>query len=148
MDTVKKEMLIAGLIGLFIGLGLGFLASNIKNIKISTSFQKPISSEVLPTEEPNKETGKEQVLSLSVTSPEDESVTSLSNIIIEGKTDPKSLVVISTEEDESIVTPLTDGSFSLKISLTPEENQLVITSYSNMGSETVKRLVVYDKPEE
>lgn len=147
MDTVKKEMLIAGLIGLFAGLGLGFLASNVKNIKISTSFKKPVPM-TSPTEAPSGKTANESILSLSLSSPDDESVTTLDTITIEGKTDPKAIVVISTEEDETIVTPVADGSFSLKVTLTPEENQLVVTSYKDSESKIIRRLVVYDKPEE
>lgn len=148
VDTVKKEMIIAGLIGVFLGLGIGFLASNVKNIKISTKFQKPTSSEITPTEAPNQAPQNNAVVSLTVSSPDDESVTTLSSITVEGKTDPKSLVIVSSEDGESVVTPSADGSFSQKVNLTPEENQLVIASYNDTGSEVVKRLVIYDKPEE
>lgn len=145
MDTAKKEILIAGLIGLFLGLSLGFFASNIKNIKISTSFQKPIPKETsLPTETPSEIT----TTSLSIIAPDDESVTNIEKITIEGKTDPKAIVVISDENDETVVTPNIDGTFASKVTLTPEENQIIITSYLDNQTETVKRLVVYDKPEE
>lgn len=150
MDTAKKEMLIAGFIGLFLGLSIGFLATNIKNIKISTSFQKPVpSEETSPPENTTEENPSQKLpLSLSVSAPDDESVTTLDKITIEGKTDPQAIVIVSDENTETVVTPNSDGSFKSKVTLTAEENQIVITSYNNSQTEVVKRLVVYDKPEE
>lgn len=148
MDTAKKEMLIAGLVGLFLGLSIGFFASNIKSVKISTSFQKPIPKETgQPSESPLITAGASS-LSLSITSPDDESVTTIEKITIEGKTDPKAIIIVSDENDETVVTPNNDGSFTSKVTLTPEENQIVITSYKDGQIETAKRLVVYDKPED
>lgn len=149
MDTAKKEMFIAGLVGLFLGLSIGFFASNIKNVKISTTFQKPIPKETgQPTESPLETASASSSLSLSIISPDDESVTTIEKITIDGKTDPKAIVVVSDENDETVVTPNSDGSFTSKVTLTPEENQIVITSYKGNQTEMVKRLVIYDKPED
>lgn len=149
MDTAKKEMLIAGLVGLFLGLSIGFFASNIKNVKISTTFQKPIPKETTgPLESPLETASSSSTLSLSITAPDDESVTTIEKITIDGKTDPKAIVIVSDENDETVVTPSSDGSFTSKVTLTPEENQIIITAYKDNQTETVKRLVVYDKPED
>lgn len=148
MDTVKKEMLIAGLIGLFLGLGIGFLASNIKNVQISTTFQKPIPKETEKPLESPSETASPSSFSLSIIAPDDETVTTIEKITIDGKTDPKAIVVVSDENDETVVAPNSDGTFTSKVTLTPEENQIIITSYKDGQTETAKRLVVFDKPED
>lgn len=148
MEPAKKEILIASLFGFFLGIFFAFLASNVKNIKIKPNIIKPTSQTQDPTTASPSPTPQSEPISFTLISPDDETITNKDSVSVEGKADPQSIIIVSDEENDSIVIPNSDGSFSAKVSLTSEENNIIISTYKGGQQESVQRLVVYEKPEQ
>lgn len=139
---MKKEVLLA--IGVGFGLGLvitfGIWTANksLKQAKIMPT-PSPISTPI-----PNvadKVTNNQ----LTITSPEDESISNVATITVSGTTSPKAVVSIVFEEDEVIVEADDKGAFSSKIDLIGGYNTIIVTSTDPVtGTETTEtRIVTY-----
>lgn len=80
---------------------------------------------------------------LEISNPEDNSLVFDPNIIISGKTDPKSTVLISNNQKDTGVEADQDGSFTKVITLTPGVNYLSISAFERKGSIKTKKLTVF-----
>lgn len=92
---------------------------------------------------PQKESPKPTV-PLSVDEPKDESVSDKKIIRVSGKTDPDSIIIILTEDDEQVLAPSEVGNFTTTITLLDGENFIQITAIAPSGeSVTIDRIVTY-----
>lgn len=125
MESAKREILIAILIGLLIGgiTALAFTGTLNKAYTAITNKQKNITTDVTPssprTATINKES--EKIFDLK---PVNESVTTAKSVTITGKTLPQRTVFISTELEDWAVNSNNKGVFTKKISLIEGENNL------------------------
>lgn len=141
MTEMKKEIIIAILLGLSLGLFITYGLYRSRNSANDKSV--PSIQEVL--ENPDKA----NVLStLVLHSPDDESIVSESEITIAGDTQPNNFVVIFVNEENFITTADDAGAFSISAELEDGSNVILIHSVDEDGKETVEeRMVVYtDKP--
>ena len=86
------------------------------------------------------------ILILEVTNPDDNLIIFDSPYLITGKASPKTVVLISSETEDMVVSAKTDGSFSINFPLTEGPNKITITAFNQKGEErSLERLVYYSK---
>lgn len=142
---VKKEITIAIVIGLIIGLiitgGVLRARSAIKNIS------SPDSKSRRTTSLTDNDKSKNQ-LSLSISEPEDNSIVQEATITLTGQTIPDTYVAIVAEKSEHLIVPNDVGQFTQDIDLIKGANTIKITVYTNNGDKTEKILnIVYTTAE-
>jgi hypothetical protein len=135
---MSKEKVILSLLSVLVGLfvaALGFYFYQ------GARYSPPENSDkitVNPTETPKPN------VALAITEPEDESVSDKKVITLSGKTDPDSLIIILTEDDEQVLNPSEVGNFTTTVTLVDGENFIQITAIAPNGeSVTVDRVVTY-----
>lgn len=135
--------MIAILVGFALGLVItfGIWSAN----KALTSKKPPAApEEVVPTEEITPT----PAFSLSISKPEDESVSNAEKITVSGTTEPEAYVVIIGEKGEEILEADEKGIFSTEVSLVSGTNEITISAFSENGDEVSKTLnVVYSTAE-
>jgi hypothetical protein len=142
---VKKEILIAIVIGFALGLVItfGIWTAN-QALKQQAQLAKPTpTQEVEPTPPPEVEK-----LSLIITTPEDDSISSEEKIEVSGETASFSTVVILYPEGEVVIQADQQGNFSSEITLVGGANEIKIAAWDQNGNEVSKTLnVVYSTAE-
>lgn len=129
---------IAVLVGLFVAGVAFFLYQSTKKIP---ETEKQFAQDVSPT--PIKKKNMDS-FPLTIDAPKDGSVAEHKTITVAGKTDPHATVIISTELEDDVATPTTDGSFTTTVNLADGENQITITAIGEDGRETsVVRVVTF-----
>ncbi|MGB9911035.1 MAG: Ig-like domain-containing protein [Microgenomates group bacterium] len=148
---MRKENLLAIILGIFLGLVLTFGVWNIKKItqKIAPKTQEEIkvTQEVSPSPTPaNKEEAGAPLL--TILSPEENEVFNKEKIQVTGKAFPLATVVVLYEEGEKIVEADEEGNFSTEITLIGGNNEITISTYDEAGNEISKSLnVIYTSAE-
>lgn len=133
---MKKEVLLAIIIGFGIGLVATFgLYSARKTIGSSYQIYSPVP-----------ESKNEQVanlptdLSLSLSSPLDESISKDPKTKVSGSTSPSTWVIIFTEKEEKLVKSDEKGQFETEVALISGENEIEVTALSESGN-TIKKII-------
>ncbi len=143
---MKKELVIAILIGLVIGFGSAAVFwSNTQVSSLNLSFLPGKNKEtenVTPTINPEPTITEEQEVKLNITSPNNEIVHDQESLTIIGETSPNSTVVIIWEEGEDILVADEDGQFETDVTLLGGENRIEVSAYSDNGNKTSKILTV------
>jgi len=122
---MRKEIIIA----IVAGIGVGLINSA---ISVNTPL-KPKTNAVT-----NTTTG------LTLITPNDNQVVAESEIEITGATNPNSIVVVSTQNDNYVMQANKDGSFTTNASLKAGINQILITSFNQENQKTSKLInVIY-----
>lgn len=73
---------------------------------------------------------------LTVDAPKDEEVFDKRTISISGKTAPSSIIIISTQTDDQVITPAQNGNFSTSVVIGDGQNIIEITTVLPSGEET------------
>lgn len=124
---------IAVAVGLLVTTLIFFLYQQTKTIP-----QKTITSLVTPTETP-----KEKAY-LALESPGDEEISDRRSIQVKGKTSPENIVIVSTNVEDKIVKPTSDGRFAATITIDSNANVVVVRAIEKSGEEAVeKRIITY-----
>jgi len=137
---MKKEVLFAIIIGFALGLVItfGIWTANKSLTQNNTDQGDPNQEEAglqpSPTVMPQH--------SLTLSSPEDNSVSSEEEIEVTGQTSSEAVVVVLYQEGEKIIQADKQGRFSTKISLEGGENQITIIAYDQEENETSQTLTV------
>ncbi|MBI2405831.1 hypothetical protein HYV21_02155 [Candidatus Microgenomates bacterium] len=130
---MRKEVLIAILLGATLGLAIAFgvYRANLALRSTPTTTQATPA----PTSAPSSST-------LTITQPEDEALVDTDSITVEGKTAPNATVVITSPVDE--VTALADnsGTFRAEVKLEPGANALLVTSFGEDNNSVEKELTI------
>lgn len=135
-------MIIAIILGFALGLVITFgvwTANKALKDKDSQSTAEEVSpiSQTTPTISP-------AVFSLSILSPEDQSVQDKNKITLTGTTEPGSQVIIISQLEEDIVETDASGKFSSNLTLDTGTNQITVTAVNQDGDEATKNIdVVY-----
>lgn len=145
---MKKEVIIAIAIGFGLGLVITFgIWSANKALKQSAPQETQTADQETPTPTPTPIT-KPTALSLTILSPENNSVSENGSVLIKGSTSPAAVVVILFEKGEKILEADSEGQFSSNISLTTGSNEIKIKAYDKQGNEAEKILtIVYSTAE-
>lgn len=86
------------------------------------------------------------LLTLEVTTPDDNLLVFDSSYLITGKTSPRTMVLISSETEDKVVSAKTDGAFSINFPLVEGPNKITITAFDQKGEErSLERLVYFSK---
>ncbi len=85
-------------------------------------------------------------LTLEVSSPDDNSLTFQSAVLVSGSTSPNLPILISAQSQNVVVQSKFDGSFSTVINLEEGVNQIKIVSFSPTGDQrSVDKTIYYSK---
>ncbi|MDO8570545.1 MAG: hypothetical protein Q7R97_03090 [Candidatus Daviesbacteria bacterium] len=132
----RKFFIISMCLIFLIGLGYIFALYSILN--------PPVPKENLITSQPV--TREPVSLTLTVTNPNDNSLVFNEDLLISGKASLGSIVIISSEDDDTIVNPKQDGTFSLTYKLNQGVNKLTIASIDESGNiKQENRMIYYSK---
>lgn len=124
-------LLISGLAGISV-LSLQINQKN-KNSQLYSPATGPVTSE--PT-----------VLTLRLQSPEDNLLTFQSSIIVSGQALPNTVVLISSDKKNKIITPELDGSFSTVMQLDEGVNKLTTVVFNRSGDQkSIEKIIYYSK---
>ena len=142
---MKKEVIIAIAVGFGLGLVITFgIWTAQKSLKkINSPVLLPTPSPVSQAVSPSPTTTAIANSSLTITSPEDESLVNTGTINIVGKATPKAVVAVTFEDGQNIVTADDSGNFSLGVDLIGGYNTIVITALDPAtGTESSQTLLV------
>jgi hypothetical protein len=139
---MKAEKIILSFVAIFVGLiaaGIAFYLYQLtRTIPSEKSKSVSINTKSIPSPTPDN------ALFITVDSPSDEQVFSKQVIPVSGKTVPGSTIVISTEDGDQVVTPATNGNFTLTQTIPDGTTLIKITSIFPTGEEkTVTRSVTF-----
>jgi len=133
---MRKEVLWA----IIIGITLGFVSMatlEARKRKKTSSVSLSPTPTLAPSPSP-----KATLPSLTITEPENETVSSKEKITVKGKTDPLATVVVIWEEGEDILVASDDGTFQTEIELAAGPNEIEISAYNEEGQVNKKILTV------
>ena len=128
---------IAIAIGLLVTTLIFFLYQQTKTIP-----QKTITTRSQPTKSPSVS------VYLAVEAPGDEQISDRRSIQVKGKTDPENVIIVSTNIEDEVVKPTSDGRFSVTITIDAGANVIVTRAINPAGEETVDRRVITFSAEE
>lgn len=124
-------LLISGLIGVFV-LNLQINPKN-KHTQLYSPTGGPITS-------------APSILTLQLQSPEDNTLTFESSIVISGQTTPNATVLISSNNKNKVISSEFDGSFSTVIQLDEGVNKISTVSVNQSGDQkSIEQTVFYSK---
>ncbi len=134
-ERMRKEVILAILIGVTLGLimtyGIYVASNSLSSDSNMAATPTPMASPVTASS------------TLVISSPEDESLVSESELTVAGTTIPDSTVVISLGTQDITTTADNGGHFSTTVTLPPGGSIIVITSIDPSGqTTTVERSVV------
>lgn len=129
----------------FIAIASGLIVAS----SIFYFYQQKSTSQNLPTPEASPAASLPNTSPLlEIESPEDELVTDAKKIEIKGKTLAQSLIVLTTNNEDFVLTAEADGMFRKTISLDEDENLITITAYTESGTSETKELLIAKNQEE
>lgn len=142
---MKRESIIAILLGVFLGVGVGSVVLSQTNKDVKQAIETT-TSELKESVKPNR--ALEKNVSFSITSPVEGSTVSKNSITIKGKGTKDSLLIVLASSGTKII-KLEKDEFSTDLQLALGENVIDVTYYpAGGGSDYVeKELTVYYLPE-
>lgn len=141
---MKKEVFFAIFLGFVLGLiitfGIWTANKSLKQANIAVVNPQPTSvvspsTAITPTIAPSS-------LTLSLTSPADETIATKASVTVEGKTTPNSVVVLYYELGEQFVTAGSSGNFTTSVPLDSGYNYITATAYDDKGNSATQDLTV------
>jgi len=137
METAKKEIIIAVIIGLFVGgLTTLYTTGTLKRITKLQIFNRNKGSDLTsPIPQAVNNTTKNEMSFLEITPLND--IFPTTSAEISGKTNVNSQVLISSENDDAVVISDNSGSFKQEVTLVPGNNiiRITILTDSNVSKE-------------
>jgi hypothetical protein len=139
---MKAEKVILSTIAVIVGLiaaGIAFyLYQMTKTLPPDKTQTLSVKSQITPSPTPNNENF------LTLENPKDESVVNSKIINISGKTTAKTTIIVSTENNDQVITPADNGDFTLSDTIGDGTNMIQITAVFPNGEEKkVIRTVTY-----
>ena len=142
---MKKDVTIA----IIVGFAIGAVAA-LAIVHLPSFFKKP-NTQIVQLSQKASASPSPQVsgtpLSLEITEPKNEEITSSEKITIKGKTQPSNTLVLDSDDDNVVTQASEDGSFSFPVTLDEGGNQYMITSYNDKAEAENKTLTVLYKTE-
>lgn len=142
---MKKDVLIAGCIGFFIGSIGALTVTHLPNL-IQEVTKKQITKQTSLSPVPSIAQIVPKESLLSIDQPPDGSISDDKRIKISGKSQKGSVILIDTDWDSQIVESASDGTFSSNLTISEGANQIQVTSY-NQDTENSKTITVFYTPE-
>lgn len=85
---------------------------------------------------------------LTIDQPSADSVVTSRSLTISGKTNPDATIILTTATDDQVVTPTSNGNYSLTTTIASGENQIIITAVGANGDETQKAFTITESTEQ
>jgi len=146
---MKKEILIAILIGFILGLIItfGVWTAN-KSLKDNQDEQSPKKTGGVSVLTPEETEELKKQISLEITEPINNSISEEEEITIKGTTSPFAVVTVIYQESEKIIEADGQGSFETEISLVGGTNEIKISAF-NQADNTMSKIlnVIYSTAE-
>ncbi|MEK7154619.1 MAG: Ig-like domain-containing protein [Patescibacteria group bacterium] len=137
---MKKEVFLAIAIGFALGLvitfGIWTANKSLKNLPQPS----PTTTSLVPSPTPTNLSAQAGQLTLS--SPEDELLTSADTVTLSGKAPTGSTVIVTYEDGEKVLLPDASGNFTASIDLISGFNIINVYSYDAAGNESSQSLTV------
>lgn len=137
-----KERIVIVFIAVVVGLlitTLGFFLYESSRDIAGQELKKPVSQKTNGMPAPKKEE-----LLLTVNEPADEGVVDRRTITVKGSTKSDNVIVISTNQEDIVATPASDGKFSASIMIDAGTNKLITRAISPSGQSTIdERTITY-----
>lgn len=130
---MRKEVLIAIILGAALGIVIAFGVWR-ANIALAPKKEVQVEVQPSPTSLPT--------FTLTITSPQADSVVQESTISVTGTTKSKASVTIQYDKGEQIVIAEEDGSFTSEVELVAGANTINISSFDEEGESSEKVLTV------
>lgn len=130
---------VAVAIGLIVTTLIFFLYQQTKTIPNQPNKNAGSQSSTSPTESPKY---------LTIDQPQDETLSDRRLLQIKGKTHAEDIVVVSTNQEDKVIRPTSDGKFAVSITIDAGANIIVVRSIAPDGSEkTESRTVTFSTEE-
>lgn len=85
-------------------------------------------------------------MTLNLSSPDDNNLVFDNNLLVSGTTIPGALVLITLGDDNQLINASSQGNFSLTVNLQPAYNQLIVSSFDDLGNyKSETRAIYYSK---
>lgn len=137
---MPKEVIAAIIVGGMLGMAIAF---GVWRANIALSPQTDTPQNQITTNNPSPApTTTASKLSLTITSPEDELVVTSGTLTVAGLTTPGSIISLSTDKSETIVTADAKGDFNGQVELAEGTNVVTITSFTTEGETIEKQITV------
>lgn len=117
---------------IFIAVTLGLLATTIGFFLYEGAKPSKVITDKAPSQaavRPAKNDG----ITLKITAPQNESLTSNRTVQVKGVTDPENTIVISTNESDTVVSPTSQGDFTASLSIDAGVNKLIVEAIAPSG---------------
>lgn len=137
MDKTTLETFIAVLAGVILGIIAASAFWITKNTKID--FKKNTEAEQAVKKNPPAKESK-NMFSLNTSLPSQQMIVEEKKLDITGKTNTKSLIIVSLGGDDEVIKTDADGNFSLEKTLTPGLNNITITAVNDSDSQMQKQI--------
>lgn len=134
---MKTERVVLSVVAIFIGLLVAGVAFFIYQSTRSLNPSKiPTITISNPTPTPALD------IYLTVDAPADESVQNTKALTITGRTAPGATIIVTTDSTDQVITPATNGNYSVTTTLDNGENVITLTAISQSGEEVQKAITV------
>lgn len=129
---MKKEKVVLSFIAVVLGLLVSGVAFYLYQSTKTVPDAKTKTISIKPSVAPDLETSS---IFLSLDSPKDESVVDKKIINVTGKTVKDAVVVVSTNIDDEVISPASNGNFSTTVNIEDGQNQIEVTAIAPNGEE-------------
>jgi len=140
---MKKEVILAIAIGFALGLvitfGIWTANKSLKNLP-KASQPTPTSEAVAAT--PASTPSSNQTISLTISSPADESLTNSNKTTVSGTTVANAIVVIFSEDSQQIVSADDKGNFTADMGLVGGYNTIRVAAFDFSGNTTEQSITI------
>ena len=131
---MKKELVWAIITGFGLGLVITYgVLSAKKAIKPKLKEIKQTEISTTPIVPP---------ISLEIEKPKDESIINEEKTLLIGKTNPRAILAIFTEEDELIIEADEKGRFETEIELVGGANEITVITFDDEGNEASQSMTI------
>lgn len=79
---------------------------------------------------------------ITVDEPADESVTDKRTVVVKGKTRAENTIVISSNQEDTVVSPAADGRYSATITIDAGTNKLIVRALTPHGEENIQERII------
>jgi hypothetical protein len=134
---MKTEKVVLSFIAVLLGLVVAGIAYFVyQSTKSIPSSKIPTITIAQPSPTPQSS------VILSVDQPTDNAVVTSRTLTINGKTNPDATIILTTSSDDQIVTPASNGNYSVTTTIASGENQILVTAIGSNGEETSKKITI------
>jgi hypothetical protein len=141
-QIMKKEVFLAVSVGFILGLLITFGIWT-ANRSLKPNVRPPVTS-LSPTAVPSPQAGQSasSPVNITITAPEDETLSGSDVVTLTGKTTPGAAVAVLYETGQNIVAADSSGDFSLDIKLEGGYNFITAAAYDQNGNQNTREILV------